>query len=183
MVARIKLTTGLGLALSVVLAGCGAFQVTNLMNPDFLSSLGLGASVATLPGDAPGLLVTAQNSTDRSIAMAISYRDVNDKVQSYTASIAPGDKTAQMLVCPVKEITIGDVSNLSLSGARVFLVGSVTDPNAIGSAPYVEVEPFGVLLKEGVNYDCGDGLTFTVQASTQTRSGYQTIAYIRRSGQ
>lgn len=183
MVARGKLTTGLSLALGAALLGCGAFQLTNFVNPDFLSALGLGTSVASLPGDAPGLLVSVENQTDRFIAITISYRDVNDDVQSYSSTIASGDKSSQLLTCPVQEITIGDVSNLNLSGARVYLVDTLSDPNAISSAPYIEVEAFGVLMKTSVNYDCGDGLIFTVQPSSLTSSGYQTIAYIRRSGQ
>jgi hypothetical protein len=35
---------------------------------------------------------------------------------------------------------------------------------------------------EGINYDCGDGVTFAVQSSGTSSSGYQTFAYIRRSG-
>ncbi|GAF86848.1 unnamed protein product, partial [marine sediment metagenome] len=47
---------------------------------------------------------------------------------------------------------------------------------------YIEVEPFGVLLQEGINYDCGDVITFTILPSSATLSGYQSFAFIRRSG-
>ena len=180
MTGRSRLTAAL--VLGAALVGCSGFQVTNLLNEDFLSALGFGEQVATLPGDAPGLLVSVENMTDRFIAMAVSYRDINDNVQSYSTTIASGDKSSRLLGCPVQEITIGDISNLNLSGARVYLVNDLSDPNAASAAPYIEVEPFGVLLKSTVNYDCGDGLILTVQPSTLTSSGYQTIAYIRRSG-
>ena len=183
MVARGKLTAGLGLALGTALLGCGALQLTNFLNEDFLSALGLGKSVASLPGDAPGLLVSVENQTTRFIAITISYRDVNDNVKSYSSTVASGDKGSQLLTCPVQEITIGDVSNLTLSGARVYLVDTLPDPNNLSGMPYIEVEAFGVLMRNTVNYDCGDGLIFTVQPSSLTSSGYQTIAYIRRSGQ
>jgi hypothetical protein len=166
--------------LSVLLVGCGS-SLTNLFDDDFLRALGIGEQVATLPGDAPGLLVTLENVTEQWVSMVVAYRDSDDQAQIYTSTIAPATQTAQMLVCPISEITIGDVSGLDQSGVRVYLADltGVADPNSI---PYIEVEPFGSLLQEGINYDCGDGLTFTVQRSLQTRSGYQLYAYIRRAG-
>ena len=182
MVRGSKLAAGAGLALCVLAAGCGAIQVTNLLNPDFLTALGLGTPVATLPGVAPGLLVAVENRVDHPIVMVVSYRDQNDNVQSYTNTLAVGGTSATMLVCPVSEITLGDVSNLNQSGARVYLTSAPPDPNSLGGAAFIDVEPFASLLREGINYDCGDGLTFTVQTSTATRSGFQTFAFIRRSG-
>ena len=45
----------------------------------------------------------------------------------------------------------------------------------------IEVEPFGVLLRNGANYDCGDGVTFAVTNSGATLSGYQVFAFIERA--
>jgi hypothetical protein len=186
MTARTRRTAAVvtGLTLGVGLAGCGLLdQVTNMFNPDLLSSLGLGGQVASLPGDAPGLLVAVENRTDRIAAMVVSYRDSANAVQTYTTQVAPNGKSAQMLVCPIGEITLGDVSNLKQSGARIFLLDTVAaDPNAVAAAPFIEVDPFGVLLEDTVNYRCGDGLTFTVQSSSAASSGYQVFAFIRRSG-
>ncbi len=174
---------GLGAVLCTALLGCGLLNLGEFLNADLLSSLGLGSKVAALPGDAPGLLVAVENRTTRPCQVQVAYRDANDTVTSYVTDVSPGDRNAQMLVCPVVEITVGDVSNLDTSGARVYLVdGTVTDPDALAGAPYIEVEAFGVLLREDVNYVCGDGLTFTVEPSGQSRSGYQTFAYVRPSG-
>ena len=172
-----------GLTLAVGLAGCTLLdQVTNVFNPDLLSSLGLGTQVASLPGDAPGLLVGVENRTDRIVSMVVSYRDNQNAVQTYTTQVAPDGRSAQMLICPIKEITLGDVSNLKQSGARVFLIDAATaDPNAVQSAPFIEVDPFGVLLSDTVNYNCGDALTFTIETSAAASSGYQAFAYIRRA--
>jgi hypothetical protein len=180
----VVLAQGTGLALGLALAGCGAFRLTNLLNPDLLGTLGLGTRVASLPGDAPGLLVGVENRTDRWASIVISYRDGEDKVQSYTTVVKPGDKSAQMLVCPIKEMTLGDVSNLDSPGAVVYLIpeGTAVDADLLANSPVISVDPFGVLLMEGINYDCGDGVTFTVQPSGTSSSGYQTFAYIRRSG-
>jgi hypothetical protein len=73
-------------------------------------------------------------------------------------------------------MTLGDVGNLDATGAIVRLGGGTADD------PYIEVEPFGVLLQEGINYDCGDVITFTILPSSATLSGYQSFAFIRRSG-
>ncbi|MBU0616232.1 MAG: hypothetical protein KKI02_00800 [Planctomycetes bacterium] len=172
------------LGLGALLAGCGLVgEVTNMFNPDLLSSLGMGANVATLPGDAPGLLVAVENRTSRWASMVVSYRDSEDKVRNYTTLVAPGDKSAQMLVCPIGEITLGDVSNLKQTGARVYLLDTATaDPNSVAVAPFIEVDAFGVLLSEEVNYDCGDGVTFALLTSSTARSGYQAYAFIRRAG-
>ena len=73
-------------------------------------------------------------------------------------------------------MTLGDVSNLDAAGAIARLGGG-------GSAdPFVEIEAFGVLLQQGINYDCGDSVTFTILPSSATLSGYQVFAFIRRSG-
>jgi len=175
-----------GLVLLGALAGCGPLaNWANVFNPDLMSALGMGTEVATLPGDAPGLLVTVENRTTRWILIVVEYRDANDEVSGFRTNVAPADKTSQMLVCPIKEITMGSVASLEQVGARVYLVDPASvggDTTALDNAPFVEVDPFGVLLQDGINYDCGDGITFTVQESSQSRSGYQAFAYIRRAG-
>jgi hypothetical protein len=168
-----------GLVLGAALAGCGALDPTNLLNPNFLSALG-GSAVASLPGNAPGVLVTVQNGTDRWAALVVSYRDNQGNAQAYTTTLAPGDKSATVLTCPVAEITLGDLTNLQASGAQVYLSPPVAaDPSA---APFIQVDAFGVLLRNQVNYSCGDGITFTVQPSSAAQSGYQVIAYFRSGG-
>jgi hypothetical protein len=176
---RVKLA-GAGPLIVLLVAGCGS--VTNLFNEEFLAAFGRRVEVANLPGDAPGLLVSVGNLTNRWITTVISYRDGDDAVQSYTTTVGPGEKTGQMLVCPVQEITLGDVGGLQTSGARVYLVDSAGTAADLATAPYIDVEPFGTLLKEVVNYDCGDEVVFSVENSGLTSSGYQTYAYIRRAG-
>ena len=179
---RCRLAIACGAVLVAALCGCGLLSLNSYLNPDFLAALGLSEKVASLPGDAPGLLVTVTNRTSRPTQIFVSYRDPNDDVKSYTATLAAGDETSQMLVCPVKEITLGDVSSLTQPAARVYQVaGAVTDAATLAAAPFIEVDPFGVLLRDVVNFNCGDGLIFTIQDSAVTRSGYQAFAYIRPS--
>ena len=168
-----------GAGLAVALAGCGgALDVTNLFNPQLLSSLGLNGTVATLPGQAPGLLVTVDNRTSLWAGLTVAYLDPNGNSQTYTTTLAPGDTSGRMLVCPVQQITLGDLSNLQQSGAVVYLGsgGNLT------SAPTIDVEAYGTALRAGVNYDCGDEIIFAVVPSSATQSGYQTYAFFRRAG-
>ncbi len=171
-----------GLALSAALAGCGALSLTNVLNPDLLTSAGLGQKVATLPGEAPGLRVSVENRTGLWVQMVVAYRDNQDTVQNYTTTLAPGDSSSQMLVCPVSEITLGDLSNLRQSGALVYLTSAGSSGQNLAALPYVEVDPFGVLMRTGVNYDCGDEVRFAVQPSSVAQSGFQIFGYVRRSG-
>jgi hypothetical protein len=135
-----------------------------------------GGTAVTLPGNAPALLVAVENRIDRMALATINYRDANDSLQTYTAVVEPGQRTAKALMCPVSEITLGDLSNPSIVGVTVLL------GNGTASDPFIEVEPFGIPLQAGANYDCGDGITFVVQTSSATKSGYQTFAYIQRAG-
>jgi hypothetical protein len=107
-------------------------------------------------------------------------------VKNYTVMLQAQQHNAQLLVCPVTEITLGDVTNLSQSGAWVVLqdvqAAALDQAGAPVNVPFVDVEPFGVLLRETVNYECGDELQFLVQPSGATRSGFGTEVLIRRSG-
>ncbi len=167
----------IGVLVGAGLAGCGALSLSNFLNPNFIASLGPTGTVSSIPGQAPGLLVRLENRVpDRWVSMQISYLDDQGQSQTDATQIAPNDASARMLVCPIAQITLGDMSNLQASGVSVFLGN---DPN---TAPIIEVEAFGTLLRSGVNYNCGDEIIFTVQPSSATQSGYQTIAYFRRAG-
>jgi hypothetical protein len=141
--------------------------------------LGVGDEVASLPNEAPGLLVSVENRTDRLAQMVVSYRDNLDAIDQFSVTLRPGDKSSQLLICPITEVTLGSVADLDRTGAVVALAPDLTGP--IVNLPVLEVEPFGALLLEGVNYNCGDGLEFILRPSSTNRSGYETVALLRRS--
>ncbi len=174
----------LGVVCGMVMAGC--ISPTEFVNPELLTALGASQGVRTLPSEAPGLLVSVENRTGQLTSVAISYRGSGQGVKSYTVMLQAQQHSAQLLVCPVTEITLGDVTNLGQSGAWVVLqdVPAVTldQAGAPANVPFIDVEPFGVLLRAGVNYDCGDELQFLVEPSGATRSGFGTEVLIRRSG-
>ncbi|MGE3182887.1 MAG: hypothetical protein AB7N71_14745, partial [Phycisphaerae bacterium] len=156
-------------------SGC-VLDVFSVFDPGFLTAAGLsGSRAATLPGDAPAVLVRVENQTSRIIDVQLAWREGAAGVETQSFSITPGVATSQALICPVTEITIGDVSDLTSPGARVRLgAGGANDP-------FVTVEPFGILLKEGINYDCGDAVMFQVTPSSETASGYRIFAFIQRA--
>lgn len=174
MTRKLRLSGLVFVASALCLAGCTG--VSGFLNPEFLQVLGVGQTVAYLPGEAPAIVVEVENGVDRVIEYQISWRDPQGVVQRETGTLGPGKKMGEVLFCPIEEVTLGDVSNLDGTGAIVRLgEGGSNDP-------IIEVEPFGVLLQEGINYDCGDSITFTVLSSSATLSGYQAFAFIRRSG-
>ena len=136
----------------------------------------MGTQAVTLPGDAPAILVEVEDQTQRNIEVLVSYLDADGLAKNYTVEVEPGQKTGQAIICPMSEITVGALGDLSSVGAIVRLgAGGAADP-------YIEVEPFGALLQEGINYECGDAITFSVVPSSATLSGYQIYASIRAGG-
>ena len=169
MVGGVMLLAGLPFISSCV-------NAEELLNPAFLQVLGVGERASNLPGEAPAIVLEVENGTERVVEFRLTWRDVESRIQERTWTLGVGEKYSEALVCPVEEMTLGDVSNLDAVGAIVRL-GSGT-----ANDPYIEVEPFGVLLQEGINYDCGDSVTFVVWPSQATLSGYRIFAQIRRSG-
>lgn len=165
-----------GSALTALLLSTGCLgSAAALFDPGFLSAVGLGQSAATLPGDAPALVVALENRINAPVTATISFRGSNNQVQTYVANAGAGEKTARALVCTVSELTVGNIADLNEIGVIVTLGdGQPGDPT-------LDVEPFGVLLREGANYDCGDAVTFAVLPSGATRSGYQVYAFIQRA--
>jgi hypothetical protein len=165
-----------GALLAGILAAGGCADIQNLFNPAFLQAVGAGEAAATFPGEAPAIVIEVDNGTQRVIEFRVTWRDIDGEIQERTEALGLGAKYAEALICPIEEMTLGDVGNLDATGAIVRLGGGTADD------PYIEVEPFGVLLQEGINYDCGDVITFTILPSSATLSGYQSFAFIRRSG-
>lgn len=157
---------------ALALAGC--LDPGALINPALLDNLGLGQQVARLPGQAPAVTLALENRTDFSVRMTVSYRDAADEVIEVVQTLTPADRTATAVICPIEELTLGDVANPTVIGAEVLL------GNGLPNDPFVQVDPFGVLLRQGTNFNCGDQVTFTVQRAAGTQSGFQIFAFIQR---
>ena len=155
----------------------GCLSVDSLLNPTFVQSLTSGGGgVANLPGEAPAIVLEVHNETGRNAEFRVTWRDSEGQIQERARALGVDESFAEMLICPIDELTLGDVSDLTATGAIVRLgSGSAIDP-------FIEVEAFGVLLQDGINYDCGDSVSFRILPSGATLSGYQIFAFINRSG-
>ncbi len=163
-----------GTALAGSAAGCGS--ALGLFNEEFLTTFGPSGRATTLPGEAPAVVVGVENAIDNVIEFRLTWRDNEGRVQERVQTLDPGVKFAEAVICDMPEITLGDVTDLRSTGAVVRL------GNQGGNDPVVEVEPFGFLLQDGVNYDCGDSVIFRISVSNATVSGYQVFAFLQRSG-
>jgi hypothetical protein len=172
-VTRAAAAAAAGCALLTTSAAC--IDPTSFLNPQFLAELGLREQSSFIPGEAPAILVVIDNKTDRQVEAQLSYRVGGATVRTEFRTLPPGTFTADAPLCPITELTLGDISNLEQPGAIIRLGGGSADD------AYLSVEPFGALLKEGINFDCGDAIRFTIQASSATASGYQIFAFIQRS--
>ncbi len=158
-----------------VLSGHAGCTAETFLNSEFIDAIGGSKDIATLPGVAPVALLAVQNQTAEWAEIQVSYRTGQNEVEVFTATVEPGQRTAQAIACPIEEMTVGDLSDSSLSGVTMRL------GNGGAGDPIVVVEPFGVIMKEGANYDCGDGITFAVTYSQETVSGYRVYAYVQRA--
>ena len=158
------------LLLSSACIGTGEF-----INPEFLAALGVTGGAVTLPGEAPAVIIELENRTGRWIEGQLTWRNADGTVDERILVVPTDSKVSEAVICPVEEMTLGDISNPQATGAVVRLGQGAPDD------PFIAVEAFGVVLQEGVNYSCGDSVTFTIQPSNVTNSGYQAFAFIRRA--
>lgn len=166
----VLLSVSAALLLPSACIGTGEF-----INPEFLAALGFTGGAATLPGEAPAVIIELENRTGRWIEGQLTWRNADGTVDERILVVATDSKISEAVICPVEEMTLGDISNPQATGAVVRLGDG--GPND----PFIAVEAFGVVLQEGVNYSCGDSVTFTIQPSNLTNSGYQAFAFIRRA--
>lgn len=160
-------------ALSGAAALAGCIGATDIFNESFINTVTGSEQVASLPQNAPFILLTIENRTNNLAEVEVTYRTTGAVVERLPATVEAGAKFAQAVPCPIDEITVGEITDLTVSGAVVRLGDGGAD------SPFVAVEPYGRLLTEGINYSCGDGVTFAVVSSTETASGYRVLAFVQ----
>lgn len=161
------------LAGAMLMLSISACSPLSVLNPDFAIATGLADSAATLPGEAPTLLLQVENRTVRPVNYVLTWRNDDGSTGQREDAVRAGETFATAIPCPVTEVTLGQIGDSSAVGAAVVLGdGNFGDP-------LLAVEPFGRVLEEGINYNCGDSVTFSVIPSGATASGYQIFAYIR----
>ena len=161
---------------AVSLASVGCVSPTTFFSEDFLTALGFGDTAANLPGEAPAIIIEMENRSGRTIEARVTWQGDGNESRERVFVVPDGEKFSEVVVCPVTRMTLGQLGDLSAAGAAVRL------GDGSAGSPFIEVEPFGRVLEDQINYQCGDAVTFTIQPSSATLSGYQAFAYVRRSG-
>lgn len=133
-------------AVLLPLAGCAI--VTDMINPDFLTALGVDPD--TVIASAGTIIIAFQNSTtgvaDFGATVATSSSSTTDDLEYVYARDVAADETRTMVVdCPLATVVPG----ATISGTEA--VAIVTGGNVDATVTYAGAE-----LVEGVDFVCGD---------------------------
>jgi hypothetical protein len=177
---RIMLALTLGAALTWGGAGLGC-------NPNLVQSLGGESNVPTAPGQNPYILVRLVNAV--SVPASVSGTIPIPSGVGYLATwryaggqrdvwgiggggLAATEDYGRLVDCNMTVITLGDIDDLTVAGAWLIYGGNVTQP----------LKPFGKLLQNGVDFRCGDVLTFVTYYDPSSSRNF-AVDYQVQSGQ
>jgi hypothetical protein len=156
------------------LAGC--LSGGSILNPDLVPTLTGNEQVASLPGNAPAVVIAFENQTTKAAFADVSIRFGDNEVETVSYSlVGAGFRLASAYPCPVSQVTVGDVSDPSVGGVGIYLAGT---GNQGQTDTFTRVEPFGIILQEGATFECGDEITFALVPTNATPSGYRILAFI-----
>ncbi len=152
------------LAVLGTVLGCNNMG-TDSLNPQFMEVLGTPyAPVA--PGTAPFVVIRVLNMTDHQVIFYISIEPANgEPIQPITANVNSGFDGGMALSCPIPRITLGDVTNRDATGALI-----VFDENT-----RQEIPALSKILRDGIDYFCGDLIVFAAIKDNSTVGGYSLI--------
>lgn len=166
----------LGLALTATVPLLGSCVIAaDLINPALLFQLGLDpGSLRPPPGK---VLVVYVNDTDVLVEFqAYQANDPDDLagggVVISANEVPPGENSNDQFECPTGAISLGQVdANFAVNntGALVF-----NQPGAGTAIPYN-----GTVMREGVDYNCGDVIEFRITAVTGQDQNQQQGFVIR----
>lgn len=185
---RMALALCLGAALTWGGVGFGC-------NPGLIQSLGGAANLPTAPGTTnPYVLVRVVNAVSGAtmpvppgsttlgapvgVGFSLDWRYAGGLTGGLGFGgdgLAPGEDIGELVNCNITVITMGDVNDLTAPGAWLRYHGTL-DP--------VEqpLAPFGKLLQNGVDFRCGDVITFVTYNDSSLTRGY-AIDYQVQSGE
>lgn len=181
---RMILSLGLGVALSwgALSPGC---------NPKFTNSLGVGRAVPATPGPNPYIVLRFTNSVvgpdqspaEPNVPAAANFEATwryagggKDFFGWIGDSLRAGEDIGTMLPCDITVMTAGDVDDLTAWGAWISF-------NPPGEDPVRQpLPPMGKLLTNGVDFRCGDVVTFMLAPNDAIPQRY-SITWRVDSGQ
>ena len=136
------------MVLLVGIAGC--------LNPDFVTQASGGSPNPIAPGDQRFVLVRVVNATQElTIDAVIGFNTPINPTGEITLDglDAINDELGVVLECPVTQISLGSITGLGAS-----LLIRTTE----GTILFVPATAFPFRLTEGIDYNCGDTLIFSI---------------------
>jgi len=151
------------LGAAIAVGGCNL--VSQSLNPQFMEVLGTPfAPIA--PGTAPFVLIRNINMTDQRVLFNFEWIPAGTLASAnFGFNVSAGLDGGVLVTCPVSQMTLGDLDNPTATGALV-----IFDDNT-----RQEIPPLGRILREGIDYFCGDVVIFAAVRDTSTVGGYSTI--------
>ncbi len=159
-------------------------------NPNLTQSLGGTANLPTAPGETPYVLLRMTNAITGptigglptgapvGVNYLITWRYAGGTTDMWGTSgggLAATEDLGVLIPCNVTVITMGDVDDLTADGAWLAYHGAL---DFVQEA----LQPFGKLLQNGVDFRCGDVLTFVTYNDSSNARGY-SVDYQVQSGQ
>lgn len=175
------LSLGVTLAWSALGVGC---------NPLALNSIQANRHVPSTPGANPFIVLRFsnsvvgpdQNTTELDDPAAINFRATwryagrgKDGFSLSGSILGAGEDIGWTLPCDVTVLTVGDVDDLKEWGAWISFNPPGTDPVR------TPLPPFGKLLANGIDFRCGDVVTFMLQPDNSNSTHY-SVTYRVDSG-
>ena len=82
-------------------SGCG-LATGEFLNPEFLASLGFTGGAATLPGEAPAVVIELENRAGRVIEGQLTWRNADGTVDERILVVPVDSKVSEAVICPVE---------------------------------------------------------------------------------
>ncbi len=154
-------------------------------NPSFIQSTGGSAHLPTAPGDADYIMLRLVNSIDGAyvpgtqtpvgVGYLGTYRIAGSNLPGFFgvggSGLVPGEDFGILIPCNVTTIALGDVNNPGQDGAWLIYADDVGQP----------LVPLDKVLQNGVDFRCGDVVTFITHNSPNDSRSY-AVDYQVQSG-
>jgi hypothetical protein len=153
-------------------------------NTQLIGSLGGEAYLPTTPGATDYIMIRYYNAATMTPgALGIGFSSMSRFAGGATfifggvgdSGLVTGQDIGNLLPCNVTVITLGDVDDPTAPGAWVCF-NPVLDP------VHQPLEPFGKVLQNGIDFRCGDTISFTSISDSSAKEGY-SLTYSVQSGQ
>lgn len=151
------------LAVLATVLGCTNI-VSSSLNPQFLEVLGTPyAPVA--PGTAPFVVARVLNMTDHRVLFFVSFEPTSQEPGTFTFNVDADTDSGLVFSCPTHRLTLGDITNRDATGALI-----IFDDNTRQEIPALRK-----ILRNGIDYFCGDLIVFAAIKDSSTVGGYSLI--------